>query len=1034
MPSPSAIRDALEAQDLAALQTALGFTVSEREARRLWAAPSPLSAEAVAALGAAAARTAVPLLTFQRLLDIAPSLDPQAHLWPAHLRRALAWTLSISDAVTRYLRAFPQLGAPLITEPYLDQAKPIELMRQETRRLRAGSRDGDALAQALRTYRVQEWIRIVIRDLGRLGPLSEILGELSALAQVLIDTATRWHLRRDRSTRGARLEQTSDGVRPAGFAVLAQGKLGGHELNVSSDVDIQFLYSSDDNVSADREALHPRFVRVAQGIIHTLTQPGPPAFCLRVDTDLRPEGRKGPLANSIAGAERYYETWGQGWERLALIRGRHVGGAQWVTDAFLRRVRPFVYRRSLSPEVMHEAVQEAERMMRRGAAAHHRSPLLGDGTPPVDIKRDRGTIREIELFVQLLQILEGGRNPGLQTTSLRQALSGLRLSGRLGAEHAEQLWDCYVFFRRLENAVQACDDRRTHRVPNDALMQAALAAVLRIRGARRPGSLGRAVQRRRQQVQRITGPLFSPARPRSNTAAQAVLHAPASERPQRLAALGFGAPQEADSILQVLETSMGGPFSDNTPPRRRSLAAPILSELAHSPDPDLALRQYVELDRQLRRQPAYYELLETLPVRRRLMDLLGSSEFLGRAIIRNPDLIDWMAQAKDPEQLGRRPGVEALAQMARERCAHVRSRGGDLEVQLRSLRRFKLREQLRVGILDLAHSLDVRAVLTQLCDIAEACLRVSLELTLEETASGQSAGFAVLGLGSLGGGEFGYGSDLDLIFVYEPTQVLDRAVAIKTAQRLIRNITTPMPEGPLFAIDTRLRPSGQQGPLVSSASGFVDYQRSLAMLWERQALLKARPVAGDLALGTRVLQEVADVRYPPQLPPDTAEEMHRLRMRMETELAKPGASNVKTGRGGLVDLEFIVQLCQLRHAHAHPPLRVTGILAALDGLEETGLVGAPRLSRLRESYTFLRFLENRLRIVHNRAIDAFDLAHPSTAMLARRMGYRGAQAAARLRRDYQRVTDNVRAMYHQMVTPPPMRPGGGEQVEHKGAP
>ncbi|HET6343333.1 MAG TPA: bifunctional [glutamate--ammonia ligase]-adenylyl-L-tyrosine phosphorylase/[glutamate--ammonia-ligase] adenylyltransferase, partial [Myxococcota bacterium] len=505
--------------------------------------------------------------------------------------------------------------------------------------------------------------------------------------------------------------------------------------------------------------------------------------------------------------------------------------------------------------------------------------------------------------------------------------------------------------------------------------------------------------------------------------AAAALHAEESAQRQALAALGFSDGREAQGVLAALSQSVGGPFSQHAPERLRQLAAPLLSDMAKSPDPDQALRLFADLDRSLRRHPGYYRLLaQAPPLRHRLIDLLGASEFLGRAILNFPELVDWLSAARDPGAHAERAPTE-MCQEVDARLAKL----DDLELRLRSLCRFKLQEQLRVGVLDLAFALPTEAVLGQLCAVAEACLGAALGLAREALADRLEApvesGFAVLGMGRFGGREMGYGSDLDLLFIYDDTAAAGPSPkdAVRLAQRLIQMLTLRMSEGVLYPIDTRLRPSGAQGPLVSSATGFCTYHRERAMLWERQALLRARPVAGDLAFGARVLDSLADVRYPVALPPGAGLEIHRVRRRMERELAREAGarSNLKTGRGGLVDLEFAIQYLQLAHAHAHPSLRTPETVSALGALMDLGLVPPRRGRQLLAAYRFLRFLENRLRVVEDRPIAAVDFEGPRIGQLARRMGYgQRAPAVLALRRDYARVTQRVRRFYNAVLTPP----------------
>ena len=1029
-----AFEAAVAARDRGALEKALGFRLLSFSALTQ-ALDQGLTAAELAGLGRACRRSADAPLALDRLLTLLPSIRLPAAQWSPFGRAALASVLGGSHVCCRYLTGRPAMAQALARGDYVRHRKPLRIMRDDLRQRRVRATDDEAFEQMLRRYRVREWVRIVARSLCSLANTAAVLGELSDLADAVIDAATRYYLRRERSRGGPWLPRGSKhGV---GFAVLAQGKLGAQELNMSSDVDVQFLYSHSDPASPPLPHLHERYHGAAQRIVQSLSRRDDHGFCYRVDLDLRPEGKKGALVNSVAGAEHYYEVWGQSWERLALLRARHVGGAPWVTASFLTAMRPFVFPRSLDMATVEEIRALKERLHEeRKSQSVRRGREIG-----VDIKRDAGCIREIELFVQILQILNGGRVPALRTTSLHIALQRLQFAGLLPIATGESLERAYLYFRRVENALQAVDERQTHRLPDNAEELDHVARMLspprRTGRSPRPGArLARNVARERRLVTRMTRSLFAAPRTkqssnRSRTLLRQAFATDGEVRLQALSGLGFADPKEAAGALAAMAQEVGGPFSPHAPEKVRALAAPLLADVAKSPDPDQALRLFASLNPALRRHPGYLRMLaETPALRRRLLDLLGSSEFLGRTILHFPELIDWLAAARDPGSLMARRADTMLAEV-NARLGKLHNLGpadatDDPEFKLRSLRRFKLQEQLRIAMLDLAGTLPLPLAQTQLTLLAEVCLRAAWDLAradlAERLGTAADTGFCIVALGRLGAQEMGYGSDLDLLFVFDDTAdpALDARAAVRLAQRLIQNITIHVSEGVLYPIDTRLRPSGAQGPLVSSAAGFTQYHRARAMLWERQALLRARPVAGDLALGERILNGLADVRYPAVLQADAGAEIHRLRTRMLQELSRKqaGPFNVKTGRGGLVDLEFAVQYLQLKHAHAHPALQVTSTPQAITALGEVKLLSPKRVAAMQQAYKFLRQLENRLRIVHDRPITAVELDGPKALSLARRMGYPPrAHAQERLRRDYQRVTDRVARLYDQIFAP-----------------
>ena len=438
-----------------------------------------------------------------------------------------------------------------------------------------------------------------------------------------------------------------------------------------------------------------------------------------------------------------------------MLRGRHVAGSAWVTKAFLQAVRPFVFPRSLDMATVEEIRALKVRLHDERRLASLRR---GQGDT-IDIKRDAGGIREIELFVQILQVLHGGHTHALRSTSLLLVLNRLPFFGMLPIARAEALRHAYLFLRDVENGVQALEERQTHRLPDNDEQRLQLARLLKMRDGDR---VVRRVVQTQKLVRHITAPLFRTAEkvPRSKRAMRAMraLAARPEARAEALANLGFNEPQEARGALEALQQHTGGPFSHHAKEQVRRLAGPLLAEMAASPDPLQALRLWVALDRKLLGYSGYYQmLLDTPTLRRRLVDLLGTSEFLGRTITHFPELIDWLASARDPHALSGTDSTDML-QEVRARLAKLE----DLDLKLRSLRRFKLQEQLRIGMLDLARTLTVEGVQEQLSMLAEVCLRASLDLVIAELHKRfdhlcDTRGFAILAMGRLGAREMGYG-------------------------------------------------------------------------------------------------------------------------------------------------------------------------------------------------------------------------------------------------------------------------------------
>ena len=996
-----ALRAAHAKQDVDATCQAVAVRLSAADLAPAW----PLPFGTLYRLATTGRRSPQPAVALRRCLALLPHL-PKLRQWRRGGRQVLLACLGGSEAAARYLAADPSMAAELVISPFCSRQKPPSVLRDELRQARARSRCVEDFFARARRYRTAQWIRIVGRAIAKLAACPQTLIEQSELADAVLDACTRvvWRQVRAQAAFLAPRRQAAarHEAQPGfGFVVLAQGKLAARELNVSSDVDVQYLYTAP---AAQRDAMASVCTQVATRLTQALSRRDEHGFCYRVDLDLRPEGKRGPLVNSLSGAEHYYEAFGHAWERLALARARPVAGARWVGRAFCLALRPFVYPRSISDTLIDEIAA-----LKRRIHAERRFTQLGGN---IDLKRDLGGIREVELFVQILQYLYGGHCPAVRTPSLLGGLQKLQLFGLITRRQHDHLRDAYLFLRSLENAVQLVDERQTHQMPSDPQALQHLACLV---GLGTSARLQRRLQRVRRRVQALTGPLFAlhagaTKTTRLSRAAEALLQ---SGPPQQaaLAKLGFAAAGEAQSILQTLREAPRSPFYAGAKEADRPLCAPLLRDITTSADPDQALRLYAALDPILAKQPMYLRLLLEKPfMRRRLVDLLGSSEYLARAMFDYPELLDWLAASDSLTKRRKLPDV--LAEVA------ARQRGlGDVELQLRSLRRLALQEHLRIGMLDLAGTLSTTEVQSQLGVVAEACLRSCLALSEQAVMGRCGLPWCIIGMGRLGGRALGYGSDLDLLFVYEDEQgTLDAPRAIRLAQKLISFITARLQEGSLFTIDTRLRPSGSQGPLVSAAGSFVQYHRAHAMLWERQALLRARCVAGDAALGARVLAALDEVRYPPALADTARADIHAMRLRMAQ--TAPGA-NIKLARGGLVDIEFLVQYLQLRHAHALRPLRTVSTLEALGGLLQGRIIAPAKARSLRQAYLFLQTLEARLRMVHNRPSASMDLSQPAAQALARRMGCRpGPQAADQLRRRYLRVVARVSRLYDEIMDPP----------------
>lgn len=979
--------------------------------------PDPLARHLPDAADPAAAEVAL-----GRIVDALPPAALAAALAAPEGPRALVAICGASPFLADRLAAQPSLvewllvaegpGLPpaLSRQPSVDDLLPpllAELERSVNPEARGapGAPEPDVLMAALRRLKRREILRIGARDLLSLADLPATAAALADLAETAIEGACRGV--------DARLRREY-GAPDAEFVVLGMGKLGGRELNFSSDVDLIYVYSTDKGETPGPKVVPYEiyFTKLAEGVTKAMSAVTDLGFVFRVDLRLRPEGGVGGLVVSLRNAEVYYEGWGQTWERAALIKARPVAGSRALGEAFLEMIEPFVYRRYLDFTAIEEIralKRRIDRELRRG------------GQATSNVKLGVGGIREIEFFVQALQLIHGGRLPAVRQRGTLPALEALAARGLVQAEDARALADAYVFLRIVEHRIQVVAERQTHLLPSTP------EETLRL--ARRLGfASAEAFQARLAEVtgrvSTIYRSLFRDADESADEARWRDLLAgalPEDECESRLAALGFAEPARArENLGRLREGAPSARASERSRRRLRQLAPRLLSEVVAAPDPDMALGKLEAFIDAVGARSTYYALLQENPgTLALLVRLFGTSEFLSTLLVQRPELLDALL-APDAH-----PPLKASGAMAADLAAALAA-APDYEQRLAALRRFRHLEVLRIGLADVAGALDTFEVTVQLTALAETCLRAALEIAEGELARrfGQpTTPCVVLGLGKLGGREMNYASDLDLLLIYgeagetapppDGRSLSHHEYYAKLLQRTTSVLSTPTREGIAFHVDMRLRPSGNQGPLVTSAAAFERYHAESAALWERQALIRARLVAGDSGLARRIETIVTRFVYERPLPPDAAAEIHRLRTRMERELARESAGryNIKFGRGGLVDIEFLVQFLQLARGRDLPEVRTPNTLEATLRLSAAGALPAEDAAALAESYRFLRRLENRLRIVHDRSINDLAGSGPELTKLARRLGQEGDEFLG----EYVRHTEAVRALYSRYI-------------------
>lgn len=891
-------------------------------------------------------------------------------------------------------------------------------------------RDGiswERFCSGLRSHKQREVLRIGLQDLSPDRSVERTVRELSALADASLEIAYRFCRARLERAFGPLLNPGS-GL-PNRFVILGMGKLGAEELNFSSDVDLIYLYEEGEGESrgGERGKLSPAdyFTRLAELITQAMGKITEDGAVFRIDLRLRPLGRHGPLVQSLSSALLYYESWGQCWERSALIKARAVAGDIDLGAEFLNEVSPFIYRRYLDFSTVEELREMKERIERE---------LVEPASRGRNVKLGYGGIREVEFFTQALQLVNGGYEPAIRERSTLEALRRLALHGFIPSRECARLREAYLFLRDVEHKVQMAEGAQTHRIPDGNEAETILARRLgykKRRGAGERVLFWRDYRRHTGQVRRAFNRLFYDSQ---RTALSEVGAEPGGiwndlddeDRVIReLSEAGFREPERAYRNLLGLRD--GEPYS---PPglRRhkvmRALGPMVMAEVIASGSPDEALFHLAEFSHRVGGRTGFLSLLAENPKTLRvLVDLCAHSQLLMELFLKRPELLDSLMR----RDLTRRR--KARDEMLAELRAALGS-AADLESKLNVLRRYRAEEFLRIGLHDLGEELEIEEVQRQLSDLAEACLEGALELACREMEKTFDAPagfrFAVIGMGKLGGREIDYNSDLDLIFMYDapegtwtpesPGRLDPQEYAFRLGQKLIMFLSVQTEEGQAYSIDMRLRPSGRFGPLVSALDAFRLYHETSAQLWERQALVKFRFAAGNRGLGAEAEAVAEDSAYARGLEPDEIQEIDHLRMRMERELAGENEAkfDLKTGKGGIIDIEFLTQMLQLSHGRRKPGIRKKGTLEALAALHRAGIVPAPESSLLSEGYRFLRRLDHRLRLERNQPIHVLEREPEKLEPAAQALGFRGRggeTAGALLLQSYESWRERIRACY-----------------------
>lgn len=892
-------------------------------------------------------------------------VTPPEQSWLAHCStesaRVLAMLVSGSRFLTELLVSDPGLLSGLDTEQ-LQFPRRADGLRREVQRCvnpRLETRDYAGALTELRRLKQRENLRIAARDLGRLSDVVEITQELSDLADVCLDAVLQVVSKQLSEKFGLPFHQDPQGRwQPTPFCVFGLGKLGGQDLNYSSDVDVLFLYGEEGEVFKETPRVgkqqrpvlsnHQFFCKVAEAFSAEVARASAEGFLFRVDARLRPEGDAGPLARSLDSCENYYAQWGQTWERMMLIKARVVAGDKGLGSEFLEMIQPFRFPSSVSPEILREIAGTKDRIEREVVRA---------GELERNVKLGRGGIREIEFVAQSLQVLHAGRLPFLQVSQTLSCLKKLTQYDLLSSDEATQLDAAYRFLRDVEHRLQMEDNRQTHTIPEDNGVQLRLARLMGFKSAPQFQS---ALQGHTGNVRHIYDSLFKQESHDSSASPLPEFAGPEEEWNVLLTARSFREPEKA---FQLFKEFAEGPGYLHVSPRTTYLARQLIPKfLALCPprppnpeplpilsDPDRVLARMdsfvgaygsrATLFEVWNNNPKYFELL---------LLLFDRSEFLALAAIHAPDLIDGLVAG------GRLQRKKTAPEILKELRFGLRDAD-----QFAWLRRYHETELMRLGLRDISGQVDIEQTPAELSAFADACLQYALEVVLKKNKV-KSSPLAIIGLGKLGGGEIAYGSDLDLFFVAD-SNAKNLPALQKLAAEVMDLLSHRTELGIVFRTDARLRPDGEKGQIVPPLDTCESYYRSRAQLWEIQTLTRARFVAGNPMIGekfqklTRDLTNFSNPRQRRRFNKWKAE-IHHMRLRIEKERTPQGKDDlaIKTGKGALMDCEFIAQtLCMENGWHEPNTLR------ALERARQNNVL--PDGDKLIENYVQLRRVEAILR-------------------------------------------------------------------------
>lgn len=884
----------------------------------------------------------------------------------------------------------------------------------------------------IRRYKRRESLRIALRDLLQVASVETTTLELSNLAEAALQHCYEIGSEQVMKPKfGSPLNEA--GTSPCRFAVIGMGKFGGSELNFSSDIDLIFVYS--DEGQTDKGIDNSEYYsRLCEFLIKGMSEVTTEGYVFRVDIRLRPESSAGVIIRSMESYETYYEGWGDLWERQALIKARPVAGDLQFGDEFIRMIHPFVYQRYLDGVTLNEIKSDIRNTKKRI------EERLVNERKDIDkhVKLGPGGIRDIEFTVQCLQMIHGGKRKSLCSQNTLKTLTALKEAELMENEDVNALMNAYRFLRRVENAIQMESDQQRYSIPSKEKEEIQLAKMLGYKNTPLE-TFRKDYDSHKKLVRSVFERVMNIQEPDHLDISVLLTQDDTEEIHEQLGKFGFENPREAHRLLGKLAN--GGEGQQFSPSVRRIFFkfAPILLEyLSQVPDPDMALRYFEAFAAKVGARGSYYAMfIESPDILGALTAVCGSSLYLADLLIASPELFDLLtipSFIKTTKTLSEKQ--EEVWQIIEDTASsHI----------FKALRRYKNDEIWRIAIRNILGNADLPTTTEELSDLAEAILKaiypvIDAKIRKDHgtplSSDGTPVTFAIIGMGKFGGRELNYSSDLDVMCVYsedgETTEGMPNTEYFSLlGLELVKHLGGEHGMS-IYELDLRLRPHGTGGAIALPLTGYQNYYDHTAELWERQALTRARIVTGDIQeLGSRFMEIAHNFCYRKPLTSEGIAEIVHTRQRKEVQatrntkprrrrsgrVQKPSA-NVKSGYGGLVDIEFAVQTLQLIHGTDTPSVRESNTLNAIDKLHSNDFLSDRQRTVLSEAYKFLRRVENALRIVHDRALDALPTNQAELAQLARRLGYVETENTSIVElflQDYGKWTETTRSLFNEIL-------------------